>query len=270
MKSRRRYAHRATRGRQPLFAVAAGVILVALCIPLAWRALSGDDHSTAGQDATPSRQAASRRTTSSPSPSTGAATSSVEAAPTTAPSAAPSTTSSARVSPGVLIRVVPAVRDVQVLVDQTLYTTTSDGTIDVPTARGTVPVSFVGYSVIPALQEVVFRSWSDGVATPARTLDAGGHGHMSLAIDVSYRVTVSIVGGKASGPAVVTAASPAGPVRFTSGTRRWVLALRGEQSGHDVVARPIPYSFDPPRGAPAGSRQQFTASPEALWVVRAP
>jgi hypothetical protein len=172
--------------------------------------------------------------------------------------------------PGILIRVVPAVRDVQVMVDQTLYTTTADGTIDVHAARGTVPVSFVGYSVIPALQEVAFRAWSDGVTSPVRTLDAGGHGHVSLAIDVSYRVTVSIVGRSASGPNAVTATSAAGAVRFTSGTRRWVLAVRGERSGADVVARSITYSFDPPRSAPTGPRQEFTAGPEALWVVRAP
>lgn len=164
----------------------------------------------------------------------------------------------------------PAVRDVQVLVDQTLYTTTSDGIINAPSARGKISVSYVGYSVIPALQEVSFRYWSDGLTSPERTLDADGRGHLSLAVDLRYRVTVTVNGGAATAKPTLTATSPFGSTHFTDGSRRWVLAVRGELSGGAVVERSVTYAFDPPHGAPKSQRQQFTAGPEALWAVRAP
>lgn len=248
--ARRQYAHRASRRRQPVYAITAGVLVVALCIPI-WRAVS---------DRSGHRATSHRVTTTQPSSTT---------APAAPRPSGPTSTPIPQTGPGVQIKVVPAVRDVQVMVDGTLYTTTSDGLVEAPGARGTVQVAFVGYSVIPALQEVAFDAWSDGLTTPSRTLDAGGHGHISLAIDVRYRVTVTLTP-SAPGAISLTASSPVGPVQFTNGSRRWVLAQRGERSGAEIVARTITYSFDPPHGAPAGQRQEFTAGPEALWTVRAP
>ncbi|MDQ6697312.1 MAG: hypothetical protein M3Z46_07625, partial [Actinomycetota bacterium] len=101
-------------------------------------------------------------------------------------------------------------------------------------------------------------------------LDASGRGHVSLAVDVRYRVTVKIAGGLVAGQHTLTATSPFGQVRFTDGERRWVLAARGEQSSTGVTPHEVVYSFDPPRGTPASQRQTFTPGPEDLWTVQAP
>ena len=159
-------------------------------------------------------------------------------------------------------------RDVQIMIGRTVYTTAADGIVDVPNARGTVHVTYIGYSVTPALQQVAFRTWSDGVTASSRDVDADGRGHLGLAIDLRYRVTVAVPAGSKPGPAKVTASSPLGSVQFTNGSPQWVIAERGERTGAAVVARTITYSFKPAAGAPAGRRQEFTASPEALWVVR--
>lgn len=263
-RARRNYAHRASSHREPIFAIAAGILVVAIGIPVAWRALSDDSgHGATARRAasTSSAPQSSAPRGSTPIPSSGSST------PKTTP---PVTTPLARTSPGILIRVVPAVRDVQVMVDQTLYTTTSNGIINVPSARGNIDVAYVGYSVIPALQEVSFRSWSDGQTTPGRALDASSRGHVDLAVDVRYRVTVKITGAPAARRRTLTATSPVGPVKFTDGERRWVLAARGEQSSTGVAPQEIIYSFDPPRGATGSQRQTFTPGPEDLWTVQAP
>ncbi|MDQ6696255.1 MAG: hypothetical protein M3Z46_02195, partial [Actinomycetota bacterium] len=174
-RGRRAYAHRASSRREPIFAIAAGILVVAIGIPVAWRALSDDSGHPAAPHRTTSTSSAPRSASPHspiPGPSSGPGTQPQATQPqlTQTPTSPPVTTPLAQTSPGVLIRVVPAVRDVQVMVDQTLYTTTSDGIIRVPSARGNIDVAYVGYSVIPALQEVTFRSWSDGQTTPARTL----------------------------------------------------------------------------------------------------
>jgi len=261
-RGRRRYAHRASSRREPIYAIAAGVIVVALCIPVAWRALSNDSNHEAAPKRVTSTSSAPR-SSAAPTKAPKSTSSSPEITP-------PARTPIARTAPGIQIRVVPAVRDVQVMVNQTLYTATSDGVVNVPSARGSINVSYVGYSVIPALQVVTFRTWSDGITAPARTLDANGRGHVSMAIDVRYRVIVTTAGGARTRSRTLTATSSVGPVKFTEGARRWVLAARGERSSSGVIPRTIEYSFDPPRGASANRRQTFTAGPEALWTVRAP
>ncbi len=259
---RRRYAHRASsRRREPVFAITAGVLLVALCIPVAWRALSNrSDRRVAARRAAPSNPSSVPRPLAAP-PTTSLGTVSRTTGPPTTP--IPPT------APGVLIHVVPALRDIQFRVGQTLYTTSSDGMVDVPDARGNVKVSYVGYSVTPPLQQINLRSWSDGSTAPDRVLDASGHGHVSVAVDLRYRVTIKITGLDNSTSRTLKLTSPVGSLTVTDGSQHWVLATRGERSSVGIVARTTTYSFGPPRGAPTGRSQEFTATPESLWVIRA-
>ena len=244
---RRRYAHSASHRREPVFAITAGLLVLALCIPVAYRALSDDsDHRTThqaaakGQTSTPRTSSRSATSTTSTTPRPGAIPRSTE--PTTTKPTAPSTTTPAtapipQAAPGILIRVVPAVRDIQISVGGTLYTTSADGIVAVPGARGDVPVTYVGYSVSPPLQLVSLGTWSDGSTAANRSLDADGHGHVSLAINIRYRVTFRITGTPST--RALKATSPAGSLTVTDGSQQWVLAKRGERSGASIVARPI-------------------------------
>jgi len=170
--------------------------------------------------------------------------------------------------PGIRIQAVPALRDIQVMIDGTSFTTNADGVIDAPEIRGSVSVRYLGYSASPPLQQVGFRTWSDGSTAPSRRLDADGQGHVSLGVDLRYRVTVRVSGANGSPSTKLTASSAVETLTFTDGSTRWVLSQRGELSEDRLTVKRVVYSFDPPRGGSA-QKQRFTAGPEDLWLVKA-
>lgn len=235
--------HRIERARRvPLVTIAAGVGLVALCFPLA-KALSGG----------PALRASFSRDPLPPRASL--------------PTVVPLVSTIPLAPPGVRIQVVPGLRDVEFRIGGAVYATDPNGVIEVPEARGRVAVAYLGYSVTPALQQVSFRSWSDGATALTRAVDADGRGHIGAAVDLRYRVTVREVrSSQPAPPGGLTASTLYGPVTFANGTGQWVLAERGEGSGPGLKARRVAYTFWPvgPRKA-----QRFNPSPEAVWVVRA-
>ena len=165
---RRRYAHQARRRRQPILAVTAGVLLAAVFVPV--RVASTVRQLRPRGSTTPrgrDRRNISPTNVGAPVDDRAAGRTPLDCTPldctrSTAPATtAPKTTTgpappAGPAEPGVLIRVVPAVRDVQIMIGRTVYTTAADGIVDVPNARGTVHVTYIGYSVIPALQQVAF------------------------------------------------------------------------------------------------------------------
>ena len=168
------------------------------------------------------------------------------------------TTTAAPGPPGIRIQLVPPVSEVTLEVGGVLATTDTSGVVAVAAARGRVPVRFVGYQTVPALEKVRFRQWSDGSRRPRRTVDANGRGNLSIAVDLSYRITVTRPGT----PGSIEAITPLGRRSIRTGTTSWVLATRGVVHGARARTVVLRYRFDDLPGRPV-----LVPSPEALWTL---
>jgi len=242
-----------------------GLALVAVAVPVSRRVLDDEPpppRPTAARPS-PSSTAAPRRATSTSSSTTTTtrSTTTPKRTTTTRPKRTTTsnpTTTTAPAPPGIRIQLVPAVSEVTLDVGGVLATTDSSGVVAVAAARGRVPVRFVGYQTVPALEKVRFRQWSDGSRRPRRTVDADGRGNLSIAVDLSYRITVTRPGA----PGSIEAITPLGRRSIRTGTTSWVLATRGDVHGARARSVVLRYRFDDLPGRPV-----LVPSPEALWTL---
>ncbi len=257
----------------------AGVALVAVAVPVGRRVLDDEPPSTRQAAAAPRRVVDDRAATAHvdhdldhdhdlvpqedrpPRPRTKTTTTT---APRTTTTTAPTTTTARTTTtatpgpPGIRIQLVPPVSEVTLEVGGALATTDASGVVAVAAARGRVPVRFVGYETVPALEQVRFRQWSDGSREPRRPVDADGRGNLSIAVDLSYRITVARPGR----PAPVEATTSLGRRRIRTGTASWLLAARGVVHGGRVRTVALRYRFDSLPGRPV-----LVPTPEALWTL---
>ncbi len=232
-------SHRA--GLAPTLALLVGVAVAATAAPLVSGANTDD-----GSGPTPAPQA----TTTTIAPGDGPAT--------TAPPAGPSV---------LRIQVVPAVRDLVVLVDDRRYSSDADGLIVAPTTRDEASVTVLGYSVLPSFQQVAFTGWGDGSAERARALAAtGADAEVDLGVEVSYRVTVE-GDGDTSGPVRLTSDQEAAPVPpLAPGVPTWILAQRAVEDGSGgLAAEDLTYRAEVD-GSPLGG-SPITPAPEGIIEV---
>ena len=138
-------------------------------------------------------------------------------------------------------------------------------TADVPVPSGTLRVEAVlvgsppgaslvvvlGYFATPAVQQVKFVRWADGLDAVIRQVDTTKPVPV-LNVEVFHRVEVAAPNEAAVPSEPVTFDSDAGNVTLTPGQPTWILALRSGARGL------IQYST---------SGQTFAPTPEALWTV---
>jgi hypothetical protein len=167
------------------------------------------------------------------------------------------------------LQVVPAIRNVIVVVNSTSYATNADGTITLAAADRHGTAQVVGLNATPALEQVSFTGWGDGDSAPARSLDSVDGPVALLGFDVRDHVQAN-AGAIAAGEATINFASAAGPIVLTVGVPQWVLKVHAVATPTGLSAQPVVYTATSlTRGATtvALSRATFTPAPEAIWVV---
>lgn len=245
------------RGIAPILALVVLLLVGVLAAPDLLRSLPnplGSDETTTG--------APDRRSTTT-GPTTASEPTTTEGAGTPSSSAPPATTA----APVVRLRVVPAVRDVEVIVDGRAWTSDADGLIEAIAVGPVADVTVVGYTVSPSFQEVTFTGWGDGSTDEARTVETGADEPIELGVEVRYRVTV-LRAGAAPGERVVLRAGD-DEVPVTVGAPTWVPAVRATRGrGDKLVARPLTYRAEPSGasiGALAGA--PVVPTPEAVITL---
>lgn len=240
-------------GLAPTLALLVGVAVAATAAPL----VSGA--STDGGASAPSP------------PSTTVAPSTEATTNTTVAPSTEATTSTPPAGPSVLrIQVVPAVRDVVVLVDDERYSSDGDGLIEATTASDEASITVLGYSVSPSFQQVAFTGWGDGSTETARTLAAtGDDAEVDLGVEVSYRVTVEAENdGDAVDQVRLSSDQEAAPLPpLTPGEPTWVPARRAVDDGAGgLAAEDLTYRAQVEGGPPSAS-PSVAPTPEGVIEV---
>lgn len=160
------------------------------------------------------------------------------------------------------LRVVPAVRDVEVSVDDERFTSDANGLIVIP-ATGPKTVTVLGYFVSPSFQRVTFAAWGDGSTAPTRTFDPTGTAAViDLGVEISYRITV--VGPSASPVEQVVLTHGDEKVTVAVGTPKELVSVRAVRgTGDRLRAEPVTYRLELD-GRPQGD---LTPTPEGQFEL---
>lgn len=237
-------------GMAPTLALLVGVAAAATVTPILV-----DDGGGAETPPPATSVEASATTEATVPPEASTTTSTTEVPPSSDPATEP-------VAPVLRVRVVPAVRDVGVMIDGTRYDSDADGLIEAPVADAEAEVTVVGYTVTPALQQITFTGWDDGSDEASRTLPPTGvDDEVALGVEVSYRITAAASGASA----IVLRGDDGAPEALAPDTPTWVPARRavpGPDGG--LTTEELSYEVEV-----AGQAQpdRFTPTPEALLDV---
>ncbi|MCU1503008.1 MAG: hypothetical protein JWM12_2362 [Ilumatobacteraceae bacterium] len=167
------------------------------------------------------------------------------------------------------LQIVPAVRDVIVVVNGNRYTSDPDGTIALAPADRHGDAEVFGLGASPPLEHMDFIGWGDGDTHVVRPLDSLTGPLAQIAFSLSYRVQTA-AGTIPPGQATVVFDTTIGRQVLTIGQPEWLVASRAVASPAGLVTEPVVYtalSFTRGPTTTPIAATNFTPSPEAVWVV---
>lgn len=173
------------------------------------------------------------------------------------------------------LQVVPALRDVIVVVGGARYSTDALGRVELAAEHHGQVAEVIGLTAQPSLARAEFTGWADGVTDPVRPLASVDGPVATLGFEVRHRVLVDVseeLARDVGRSATVRLDTGRGEIELRVGTATWVLAMVAERTEQGLVARPVSYTATSLESGGVDvvlAPTTFIASPEATWTVDA-